>query len=175
MEKRIKTKIDQHQLDFKKDIHEWLNVNSLFIDKTSESNFLQFVYDYDNLSITKIDLQKRKRSKNIIPQYDRCNACRANGEQCTRRKRENEMFCGTHVKGTPNGVINLDKKISPIVNKKITVWYEDIVGIQYYIDENCNVYKPEDIMSNKEKPDIIGKWTKKENGEYSIPNLGINV
>ena len=30
-------------------------------------------------------------------------------------------------------------------------------------------------MSNKEKPDIIGKWVKNEKGEYSIPNLGINV
>ena len=175
MEKRIKAKIDQHQLDFKKAIHEWINTNSLFIDKKNESNFLKYVYDYENLSITKTDLQKRKRSKNIIPQYDRCNACRANGEQCTRRKRDDDIFCGTHIKGTPNGIINSNKKIAPTVNKKITVWYEDIVGIQYYIDETGNVYKPEDIMSNKDKPDIIGKWVKKENGEYSIPNLGINI
>ena len=114
MEKRIKAKIDKHQLDFKRDIHEWIKENTLFVDKTHESNFLKYLYDYDNVLITKIDLQKRKRSKNIIPQYDRCNACRANGEQCTRRKRDNEMFCGTHVKGTPNGVINTEKKTTKI-------------------------------------------------------------
>lgn len=175
MEKRIKAKVDQHQLDFKKKIHEWVNENKLFIDKESESNFLKYLYDYDNVLITKTDLQKRKRSKNIIPQYDRCNACRANGEQCTRRKRESEMFCGTHIKGTPNGVLNSDKNTTPVTNKKITVWYEDIMGIQYYIDEMGNVYKPEDIMSNKQKPDIIGQWIKNEKGEYTIPNLSINV
>lgn len=175
MEKRIKAKIDQHQLEFKKNIKEWVSNNRLFINSEMESNFLKYIYDYDNLTITQTDLQKRKRSKNIIPQYDRCNACRANGEQCTRRKKDEELYCGTHIKGTPNGVINSQKKTQSTISKKITVWYEDIMGIQYYIDDNNNVYKPEDIMNNKEKPDIIGKWVKKENGEYSIPNLGINV
>ena len=60
MEKRIKAKVDQHQLDFKKNIHEWVKENELFIDKECESNFLKYVYDYDNVSITKTDLQKRK-------------------------------------------------------------------------------------------------------------------
>ena len=57
--------------------------------------------------------------------------------------------------------------------KKIEVWYEEINGIYYYIDDNNNVYKNEDIMSNKESPDIIASWVKTATGEYSIPSLGI--
>ena len=85
------------------------------------------------------------------------------------------MFCGTHIKSTPNGVVNHTDDTATEKNKKVTVWYEDIVGIQYYIDEDNNVYRPEDIMSNKLNPDIIGTWEKNSRNEYSIPNLGINV
>ena len=40
-------------------------------------------------------------------------------------------------------------------------------------NDNNNVYKNEDIMSNKESPDIIASWVKSATGEYSIPSLGI--
>ena len=52
MEKRIKAKIDQHQLEFKKNIKEWVSNNRLFINSGMESNFLKYIYDYDNLTIT---------------------------------------------------------------------------------------------------------------------------
>tara|TARA_B100001769_G_scaffold123885_1_gene96783 strand:+ start:617 stop:1144 length:528 start_codon:yes stop_codon:yes gene_type:complete len=175
MEKRIKSKIDEHQLCFKKDIQIWINDNNVFTNKDIESEFLKYIFDYSNIVITEKDLQKRKRSKNIVPEYDRCNACRANGEQCTRRKKLNELYCGTHVKGTPNGIISSNNNTNNSEGKKITIRYEDIVGIQYYIDENNNVYSPEDILSGVDKPKVIGTWKKKENGEYCIPNLGINL
>tara|TARA_B110000483_G_scaffold243669_1_gene335185 strand:- start:1866 stop:2393 length:528 start_codon:yes stop_codon:yes gene_type:complete len=175
MEKRIKNKIDTHQVAFKENIKDWIEKNKLFINEDMQSDFLKYIYDYEHLTITQTDLQKRKRSKNIVPQFDRCSACRANGEQCTRRKMENKMFCGTHIKSTPNGVVNHADDTATEKNKKVTVWYEDIVGIQYYIDEDNNVYRPEDIMSNKLNPDIIGTWEKNSRNEYSIPNLGINV
>ena len=38
------------------------------------------------------------------------------------------------------------------------------MGIQYYIDDNNNVYKPEDIMNNKEKPDIMVNGLKRKMG-----------
>ena len=175
MEKRIKNKIDSHQLTFKENIKLWIDKNKLFVDEETQSEFLKYIYDYDNLTITSNDLQKRKRSKNIVPQFDRCSACRANGEQCTRRKMNNEMFCGTHIKSTPNGVVNNDDDKATEKNIKVTVWYEDIMGIQYYIDDDHNVYRPEDIINNKTNPDIIGKWEKNSKNEYCIPNLGINT
>ena len=56
--------------------------------------------------LSKEDFQKRKRVKNVVPQFERCGAKRANGEQCTRRKKDDSCFCGTHVKGTPHGEVS---------------------------------------------------------------------
>lgn len=46
-----------------------------------------FVYEYEKLKLTKEDFMKRKRVKNTVPIQQRCLAKRANGEQCTRKKR----------------------------------------------------------------------------------------
>lgn len=173
MEKRIKNKLDKQQINFKSDIQSWIYTNKLFTDDDKQSEFLKYIYDYDSVCLTSEDFQKRKRIKNIVPQCDRCLACRADGEQCTRRQQPNDKYCGTHKKGTPNGVMTVNNTVSDNKQTKIEVWYEEINGIYYYIDDNNNVYKNEDIMSNKESPDIIGQWVKTATGEYSIPSLGI--
>ena len=114
---------------------------------------------------------KRKRVKNVVPFCDRCCAKRANGEQCTRRKKEEDEYCGTHMKGTPHGVVDLQDD-NKQATQKIEVWAQDIQGIVYYIDKNMNVYQAEDIVSNKSNPKIIAKYVK--NGEfYTIPEFGI--
>ena len=46
-----------------------------------------FVYEYEKLKLTKEDFMKRKRVKNTVPIQERCLAKRANGEQCTRKKK----------------------------------------------------------------------------------------
>ena len=173
MEKRIKNKLDKQQITFKSDIQKWIDTNKLFTDDNAQSEFLKYIFDYDSICLTSEDFQKRKRIKNIVPQCDRCLACRADGEQCTRRQQPNDKYCGTHKKGTPNGVMTVNNTVSDNKQTKIEVWYEEINGIYYYIDDNNNVYKNEDIMSNKESPDIIGQWVKTATGEYSIPSLGI--
>ena len=53
---------------------------------------------------------------------------------------------------------------------KKVVWAQDIKGIIYYIDDENNVYHPQDIMTNKVDPKIIAKYIK-EGDEYSIPSL----
>ena len=58
-------------------------------------------------------------------------------------------------------------------NKVIEVYAQEISGIVYYLDNYNNVYKTEDIMLNKENPEIIGKYEKNSN-EYTIPNLGLH-
>ena len=73
-------------------------------DVTSE--LLKYVYDMEGLQISKEDFQKRKRVKNVVPHNIRCCAKRANGEQCTRRRLNDENFCGKHIKGTPHGEID---------------------------------------------------------------------
>jgi hypothetical protein len=132
---------------------------------------LQHIYDYDRLTLAKEDFMKRKRVKNIVPFCDRCSAKRANGEQCTRRKKEEDEYCGTHMKGTPHGVVDLQDD-NKQTTQKIEVWAQDIQGIVYYIDKSMNVYQAEDIISNKSNPKIIAKYVK--NGDtYTIPEFGI--
>ena len=133
------------------------------LDEQKAEHLLKFIYDYQRLSIEKTDLQKRKRVKNIVPIFERCRAKRANGEQCTRRKKTSHQLCGTHIKGTPHGMIQLSEKVDEM--KKISIWAQDIKGIIYYIDENHHVYDPKDIYENKNNPRIIAKWEKNEEGE----------
>lgn len=185
MEKQITQKIEQYQLAFKNDIKGWLTENNVnLVDRKNSailnSEFLQFIYDYVSVDINEGDFKKRKRIKNVVPQFELCIAKRANGEQCTRRKKtdgelapeENPNFCGTHVKGTPHGVVSTDFEI-PKLNTKVEVWVKDIKGINYYIDDKHNVYKPEDILTNKVNPSVIAKWVKITDDVYSIPQFGI--
>ena len=114
-------------------------------------------------------MQKRKRVKNIVPTFERCRAKRANGEQCTRRKKTSHQLCGTHIKGTPHGMIQLSEKVDEM--KKISIWAQDIKGIIYYIDENHHVYDTKDIYENKINPKIIARWEKNDDGDFILPQI----
>jgi len=170
MEKRLTKKAESYITNFKDNIRE--KATQLGISQNPEIyQLLQYIYDYERLTFNKEDFQKRKRVKNFVPIFDRCCAKKSSNEQCTRRKKEGSEYCGTHVKGTPHGIVDnqVDNKIS---TQKIEVWGQDIQGIIYYIDSNNNVYKPEDIIINKINPKIIAKYVK--NGEqYSIPEFNI--
>ena len=170
MERRLNKKIDTYIIDFKDKILE--KATEMGLSKNEQNNKLfQFIYDYERLTLDKDDFQKRKRNKNIVPFFDRCCAKRANNEQCTRRKKNESEYCGTHMKGTPNGVIDLHEETKP-TTQKVDVWAQDIQGIVYYIDKSGNVYQAEDVVLNKVNPTIIAKYVK--NGDvFSIPEFGI--
>jgi len=168
MERRINTKIGSYIRQMKDDVKSKLQ--DLDLDQDKMFDILNYIYTYDHLTIEKSDLQKRKRVKNVVPFCDRCKAKRANGEQCSRRKKNESEFCGTHVKGIPHGQIQKDSNSVEDKKKKITVWAEEIMGITYYIDDNNNVYSPGDIMNNTENPGIIAKW-EMEGDTYIIPSL----
>ncbi|RZD40367.1 MAG: hypothetical protein CXT73_06595 [Methanobacteriota archaeon] len=166
MEKRINKKIDSWRCQFKNDIRS--QIQERFKNVDGMKDLLEFVNEYTSLIITKDDLAKRKRVKNIVPLCDQCCALRANLEQCTRRRKDTEKFCGTHIKGTPNGEIkdNPPKK----THKKIQVWIQEIHGISYYIDKDNNIYDHHDILHNNTNPKIIARYTI-VNGVYNIPTL----
>lgn len=182
MEKRLTNKIEQHQLLFKNSIKEWIQSNNCEIYNSNHDNitskFLQYIYDYTNIQITKEDFQKRKRCKNVISIYERCTAKRANNEQCSRRKMEGEQFCGTHIKGTPNGIIDHNDDNE---NKSKTYTIETKLinsnGIYYHIDSNNNVYHTDDVISNKKNPRRIAKWEteKDENGNEKKDEKGESI
>jgi hypothetical protein len=165
MERRLNKRINDYIHTFKTNIVD--NIKS-----TATSNephdIIQFIYNYEKFELIKEDFMKRKRVKNMVPVYERCCAKRASGEQCTRRKKDDLQYCGTHSKGTPHGVIT-DKE-TPNTNTKIEVSAIDIKGIVYYLDQSSNVYDTEDIISNKKNPRVIAKY-EKNGDEYSIPDL----
>jgi hypothetical protein len=170
MEKRLNKQIDNYILTFKENIKD--KTCQLGLNKDDRINLLiQYIYDYDKFLFTKEDLQKRKRIKNFVAICDRCCANRASSEQCTRRKKNNSDYCGTHMKGIPHGIISNKHETKPITHK-IEVFANEIHGIIYYLDNYNNVYKMEDIINGINNPKIIAKYEK--NGDvYSIPDLGI--
>jgi hypothetical protein len=171
MEKRINQMIETFIVKFKNDIR--LQVaNESFQDTEKIVNVLEFINEYPHLILKKDDIIKPKRVKPELNIHYRCNAKRANNEQCTRRKKEGSEFCGTHAKGAPNGIYNEDVSSTQNMHK-IEVQAVEIHGIVYYIDATENVYSPEDVLSQKQNPAIIAKYQKLENGAYSIPELGL--
>jgi len=170
MERRLNKKVESYITSFKDSIRE--KATSMDMHKNEQvSQLLQYIYDYDRLSFNKEDFQKRKRVKNFVPIFDRCCAKRANCEQCTRRRKDGSEYCGTHLKGTPHGVV--DAQTEPKnTTQKVEVYAQDIQGIIYYIDKNNNVYQAEDIISNKVNPKIIAKYVK-DGEKYSIPEFSI--
>ena len=167
MEKRVLTKISEYQDRFKADIKSWVEENeSMNFD--SKSDLLKFIYDYNALTLEKEDFSKRKRVKSFVPHYLRCNAKRANGEQCTRKKKDDSCYCGTHDKNRPHGVIENNGVEEPKLTK-LSVWSQEINGILYYIDNFNNIYKTEDIICNKINPDVIARYCLND-GKYTILN-----
>ena len=198
MERKINKKIDEAFTNYKQEIKTGivgaitainckidqnnLNVSSTEMKQTIQTelmNLLQELYDQPVLKLDKTDFQKRKRVKNVVPLHDRCIACRANGEQCTRRRKGESEYCGTHIKGTPHGIISKEKQDSEpkAMIKKISVWAQDIKGIIYYIDDNSNVYETSAILQGTDNPKIIAKYQKSLDDEgnvaYAIPSFGI--
>ena len=184
MERRINKKINSYLLTLKDNmkkhiLHAQTNLKEIIqknpAKNTSNINedidatmmeLLQSIFDYENLVLQPEDYAKRKRTKNNIPLHEQCIAKRANGQQCSRRKKGDCEFCGTHSKGTPHGVVNKDVSNTnehtnlDINHKKVEVWLEDINGIMYYIDGANNVYDTHDILNNTINPKIIAKYSK---------------
>ena len=174
MEKRINELTRQYISTFKDDIRG--KIIELGIKDTERANeLMNYIYEYKRLSFEKEDFMKRRRVKNSVPIENRCNAKRANGEQCTRKRRDDCEFCGTHYKGTPHGIASLaDSMDGSSMNDSVNleVFAEEIGGIVYYIDKFKNVYKTDDVLQSKLNPEIIAKW-EKTGEKYIIPEFGL--
>lgn len=174
MEKRINDQLKQYLSKLKDDVRD--KIVELGLGETERINeLLEFVYEYNRLTFEKEDFMKRRRVKNSVPMENRCNAKRANGEQCTRKRREDCEFCGTHYKGTPHGIATNDNASAALTsNEAVTleVFAEEIGGIVYYIDKFKNVYKTDDVLQAKLNPGIIAKW-ERSGEKYTIPEFGL--
>ena len=164
MERRVQEHCNKYLKDYKEFIRATMLKNEM-----SENDKLEQIFHYDNLIINLAQFTKKKRVRNVIATEDRCCAYRADKERCTRKKKDGHDVCGTHMKGTPHGVINSEEVV--VSSKKIEVYTRDIQGIVYYIDAEDNVYSSVDILRNKQYPTIIGKCIKNLDGSYTLNQL----
>jgi hypothetical protein len=166
MDRKLNKLIADYVGDFKKNIKEKALGMQFNDEKIQE--LIEYVYNYDRLILTKEDVSKRKRVKNTIPNTNRCHAKRANCEQCTRKQKEGYTFCGTHVKGTPHGVINMTSTENQTTFVIGEVVAEDINGIVYYLDKNGNIFSTEDVLKGTPNPKVIAQYTMSSDGSYII-------
>lgn len=172
MEKTVMKKVNNYLYEYN------LHISKEFIKEIEEKkkgdcndtslvldSLYQRIINYPALDLTKNDFQKRKRTKNSVSFCELCKAKKANGTQCTRRKKPGHDFCGTHVKGTPCGVIDNEEVMKNITHKDLMTL--DIRGIYYYVDNDGNVYNHKDILTNSTHPTIIARLKKDENGEFT--------
>lgn len=171
MEGRATSKVSVYMTEFKEDMKNYILEMECANDM--KTAILQKIYNYSPLEFTKEDFIKRKRVKNVVPRCDRCCAKRANNDQCTRKRRDGVMFCGTHVKGTPHGTIDNVSASEESTLKQVELIAQEIKGIIYYLDDTQNVYKTEDVLQNKVNPSIIALYVKNADGSYSIPDFSI--
>ena len=156
--------------EFKEAIH--AKVQELNIPHVEE--LMSFVYDYENLVFVKEDFSKRRALQQEQEQVDtRCTAKRACGKQCTRRKKNDSPFCGTHGKGQPHGILPpTDPNELNATMQSVELLTADIMGITYFIDRVGHVYKTEDILSKKQDPAVVANWEMVD-GKYCIPSFGL--
>lgn len=167
-DKKIADKVNKYISNFQDDIRQ--KIIELTIDSEKATELLEYLYNYPKMEITKEDLNKRQRAPNATPMQNRCIAKKSSGEQCTRKRKEGCEYCGTHDKKTNPDETNTQStepksttKKSSTNTQKIEITAVNLKGIVYYVDKYNNVYKPEDVLDNKENPKIIGKYEREEN------------
>lgn len=164
-ENKLNAAIQQHFTNFKNHFREEI------IRQSSQSTLIDFLDTYTFPDIVENDYMKKRRIKNPIPFHEKCVAKRANGEQCSRRKKKDSDYCGTHNKARPHGIVTQipshdNEDTSGIVKKEISIWLEDINGIMYWINDVGTIYHPDDIRQNIENPRVIAHYEKNiEDGE----------
>lgn len=107
-----------------------------------------------NTSLNNISIKKKKKKNKLEPEC-LCMARKQDGNQCTRRRKDNFEYCGKHIKNRRFGRIdehsnNIDKLAEN--DNYIMTWVEMFEGDEYLVDSNNVVYS-RDITS----PKIVGK------------------
>lgn len=161
MEKRVIQKANENMTDFKQYVLEQLKQDRPIED------IAQQLEAYEPTLLNRADFTKRNRLKNSIPIEERCIAKSAKNDQCTRRRKEGHTCCGTHSKGVPHGLMSTEE----VKTSQKEIWVEEIHGILYYLDQDKNVYKTEDVEKKMVNPSIIATWTK-VGGEYTLHWVG---
>jgi hypothetical protein len=168
MDRKLNKVIAEYVGNFKKGIKEKA-LQLTFTEEPKIHELIEYIYNYERLTLSKEDVSKRKRVKNTIPCMNRCTAKRANGEQCTRKQKSGFVYCGTHVKGIPHGTISSNREENnSYINTEVIA--EEVNGIVYYLDKNGNIFSTEDVLKQVPNPKVIARYTL-SNGVYTIYSI----
>lgn len=140
MENRIKKKVTLYVNQFKDDIVS--KMNEVDINKDTMQEITTYVTNYGRLNFNEEDFSKRKRVKNHVPEHDRCIAKRSDGEQCTRRKKDTDNYCGTHQKCRPHGCV------VGTVKSRVNLNVVNNEGIMHYESDGGRIYRAEGVLLN---------------------------
>jgi hypothetical protein len=118
--------------------------------------------------ISQIDLHPPIRKKTILQNHEKCGARKQDGQQCSRRHKPDETYCGKHMTNLPFGIYNGVTTNSNITSSKhksdmkqpknnddtIVLKSVQIQNRYYYMDRHKILYNPEPVNGYYE---IIGK------------------
>ena len=157
---------------FKEDILKFISNNQYLIKNKEEDITNIFIKYIKNYSIGDVIVAKDPIANSTlsdITNSDICIAKISQGIRCSRKHKKGNVYCGTHIKRQPTGVF--EEVVRPVrvkMEKKVDIWVQLIRGINYYIDENNNVYNPEHILSLNKNPSVIYKWKLNDATDYEI-------
>jgi hypothetical protein len=180
---KCQTAYEEYIIQFKNDIQSKIRALEVIHSASTEAErdkireLMEYIYEYPKLVINKQPHAKPcangklpSASQTKLEPDQICIAKRSDGQQCTRKKKKNCDFCGTHAKIVQ---MQAEKQTTSdaVAVHKMEISAEDIHGIIYYIDKYNNVYHTEDVLEGVENPRIIAKATKHGNNSYTIPEL----
>lgn len=149
MESKIQTIADTYYDSFKSGLFEKIDN---IVSVATADELKTYINNFQKLAFKKEDFYVKKEAP-IIEYKDRCIAKRSDNTQCTRRKKKGCDLCGTHVKHSPNGIIN----VNSTNQTRVDVCVHEVMGIQYYIDGENNVYNTEDVLEERQNPRVVGR------------------
>jgi len=177
---------EKYLSEFKNDVHK--KMASLFQGREEENirDIVDFMYSYKKFQPNTVEAAFPSLP-NMVDK--RCQAMRKQGDRCNRQIMEGCAFCSIH-NGSHSGVGSGNSGASSTksgnkkslssahatkdnTTKKKEVFVQEIQGIMYYLDEDCNVYDTTDIVQNRPNPRIIAKAVCLSSNNYSIPSLGL--
>ena len=128
---------------------------------------------YFNEIVNEIFLkQKKKTNKRNLPTGERCLGRKMDFSQCTRKRKDNTEFCGSHIKNRPNGKIGDDgscfnkkkgtrgrkrKNLNDNVGENEILTTKKYIGNELYLMDSNNVI----YTYNQEFPVILGLYNEK--------------
>ena len=71
--------------------------------------FRDYISDVTIVKLDTTDNNTKKRIKRKVPSHERCSALTSNLEQCSRKRKGINLFCGSHLNSRNYGVIGEEK------------------------------------------------------------------